>query len=221
MNNLIKTVVFSLMALIFLGSCRGTGEKRDPAVESASLNRFENERLNLTVHSDSTLAQWIDYYSERETGYSLAGFEWCSTDSLLMMPGHVLGNFDREFDTIYTDFLIFNPARNLYLDFDSFNWGLDENGTPSFAPDQEINMVDIAGRTVNRIGFNGPSHWAEDAFWLDDSTIVLLQNNYEKRPKIIRFRLKDRKKDVFQYTDTLLFQTDYTRFRIKQKRLIK
>ena len=216
-----KTVVFSLIAFIFFNSCIEFNRNRDTMDEKSGALQPDKKKQNFSVQPDSVLTQWINYYKQKKPDFSLAGFKWCSTDSLMMMPGHVLGNFDREFDTIYTDFLIFNPSKSLYLDFDSFNWSLDKNGTPSFAVDQEIDMVDVEGRTVNRIGFNGPSYWAEDAFWVDDSTIVLLQNNYEKRPEIIRFRLKDWKKDVFRYTDTLPFQTDYARFRIRQKKLIK
>lgn len=218
---MIKTVVFSLMTVIFLGSCGGTGEKRDSLAESESLKRFEYKRLNLSIDSDSTLAQWVNYHKEKNPDFSLADFEWRSTDSLMMMPGHVLGNFDVGFDTMYADLLIYNSSRNLYLDFDSYTWSLDDNGKPSFAADQEINVIDIKGKTVNRIGFNGPSHWVEDGFWSDDSTIVLLQNDYEKRPEIIRIRLHDRKKDVYQYVDTLKFQSQYSQFRFKKKGITK
>jgi len=96
-------------------------------------------------------------------------------------------------------------------------WTIDENGEPSFSPDQEINLVNIENKTVNRIAFRGPSQWIEDAYWNDNSTIVLLENNYEKQPVITIINLKIGLVRNFKYNETLDFETDYTNKRFKQK----
>lgn len=148
-----KTGVVSLMAFILLNSGMGFKKNEVSLDKSPVVLPSRIKKLSSGTYPDSILIQWIDYYKEREPDFSLTGFEWRRTDSLLMMPGHVLANFDKDFDTIYTDFLIYNPARSLYLDFDSFCWSLDESGKPSFAADQEINVIDLEKRTIPNFDF--------------------------------------------------------------------
>ncbi|MFI2742748.1 hypothetical protein ACG2LH_08415 [Zhouia sp. PK063] len=180
--------------------------------------KSKGRKLDLEMNSDSILNKWLEYYKKKEPNFSLADFNHTMTDSLNIINGNVFGIFDRKFNEIYDEFLIYNSDKSQYLDFDSYSWIIDKNGEQSFSPDQEINLIDINKKTVNRIGFRGPSQWVEDAFWKNESTIVLLENNYEKQPLISEIDLKNGIVRTFKYNDTLDFETDYTKQRFKQIR---
>ncbi|QEC52532.1 hypothetical protein EDD80_11319 [Anseongella ginsenosidimutans] len=212
-----RVPVYIIIASICLSSCADWKiNKGSPAQESLT-PQPETQKFNLDKNSDSTLAQWAGYYEKIEPGFSLADFELTSTDSLRIMQGNVLGSFDQNFEAIYEPFLIFNPDKSMYLDFDSNNWGIDESGEPSFSPDQEVNLVDMKRKTVSRLTYRGPSQWVEDAFWENDSTIILLENGYEKQPVITKLHLSDQLVRTYTYTDTLDLQTNYTNIRFRQK----
>jgi hypothetical protein len=187
-------------------------------IETSKADKIQ-ERFDLEKNSNPTLSEWVNYYQNLEPNFSLNSFEFKSNDTLVIGQGNVFGNFDKNFDKIYSDFLVYRDDRKQYVDFDSYNWMLNENNLLDFSPDQEINLVDIKNKTVNRIAFRGPSQWVENVFWQNDSTIVLLENNYEKQPNILKFNLKNKTIKTFIYRDTLNFESEYSKLRFKQKGL--
>src|SRR5690606_8691900 len=132
------------------------------------------------------------------------------------IEGSVYGIFDEEFDTIYRDFLIYSENKDKYIDFDSY-WWFVYDGEISFEADQEVNLVNINEKTVERIGFSGSSEWIEDAVWLNENTVVLVGNNHENTPFI---RLVDINKDIYYYylyKKPLSFRSEYFKERLKTK----
>lgn len=206
--------------LILFVSCNDSNKKE---TENSEIQQTESnvykERLDLEKNSNLQLSKWVDYYQSLEPNFSLENFVFKSKDSLNIIQGNVFGNYDTNFDPIYSDFLIYRNDKEKYIDFDSYNWSLDENKELIFSPDQEINIVDIKNKTVERIAFRGPSQWVENAFWENDSTIVLLENNYEKQPEITKLNLKSKKVKSFKYIDTLNFESKYSELRFKEKGL--
>lgn len=213
-----KNQIYILIVFIFFYSCNNSENKNNQFEINSEISQLnlEQENLNLGIDSDSIFNKWFEYYGKNEPSFSITNFNITKTDSLRIINGNVLGIFDKEFDKIYNKFLIYNSDKSQYLDFDSYSWTIDENGEPSFSPDQEINLVDIKNKTVNRIGFRAPSQWVEDAFWKNDSTIILLENSYEKQPLITEMNLKNRIVRSFKHNDTIDFETNYTNERFKQ-----
>jgi hypothetical protein len=169
--------------------------------------------LDLTKQSDTTLNDWVSYYQKKEPNFSLNKFEFKSIDTLNIIPGNVVAIFDSSFEKIYSNFLIYQNSREKYIDFDSYSWVLDKNGDLLFSPDQEINLVDINKKTVHRIAFRGPSQWVENIFWNNDSTVVLLENNYDKQPVITKIDLTKKSIKTFIYLDQLDFESEYSKRR--------
>jgi hypothetical protein len=134
----------------------------------------KRERLLLLNTSNGSLNEWVNYYQTLEPSFSLDNFEFKSKDTLEKSQGSVYANYDRAFDAIYSKFLIFNSTEETYIDFDSYSWVVDEAYTVLFSPDQEINLIDRHNKTVDRIAFRGPSQWVEDAYWQNDTIVVLL-----------------------------------------------
>lgn len=214
-----KKPIYIILVLIFFYSCNDSRNNKEISEKSFNSNELESEqnKLNLDINSDSILKKWVEHYRESNPSFSLTKFNFEMKNSLNVIEGTVFGNFDKEFDKIYKDFLIYNSDSSKYIDFDSYSWTIDENGEPSFSPDQEVNLVDIKNKTVNRIAFRGPSQWVEDAYWNNNWTIILLENNYEKQPIITIIDLKNGLIRDFKYNETLGFESDYTIKRFKEK----
>jgi hypothetical protein len=143
----------------------------------------------------------------------LDNFEFKSKDTLEKCQGSVYAKYDRAFDAIYSQFLIFNSTEEMYLDFDSYSWVVDEAYTLLFSPDQEINLIDRHNKTVDRIAFRGPSQWVEDAYWQDDTIVVLLENTCKTQPIISKIDLKNKSVNTFIYKDSLTIKSDYSKMR--------
>lgn len=157
-------------------------DKNEQPVSDESLTKIDSADLEedsepMSFEANPTMKGWLDFYKKENPEMGLGNFELEKTTKLDMMEGSVSGIFDPEFDSVYTPFLVFNPSRTMYIDLDSYNWVLDKDGNAMFEPDQEVNLVNLNDKTIKRIGFYGPSHWAEDAFWMNDSVFVLLENS--------------------------------------------
>jgi hypothetical protein len=217
---MMKNLNYILIILILFVSCSETKKKeqQNQTPETSEL-KAKPQKLNIIENSNNTINGWVNYYREIEPSFSLNDFNLQSTDSLTMIQGNIFGNFDQNFDSIYSKFLVYSPDRKQYVDFDSYHWSLDENNEPSFSPDQEIDLINIKNKTVNRIAFRGPSYWVENVFWENDSTIVLLENNYEKQPIVTELNLKSKTVKTFKYRDTLNLESKYSEFRFKEKGL--
>ncbi len=210
--------IFSM--LVALVSCSESKEKK--GVELTSRQIILNAgplKVDFGESSDRILNEWVSYYKSNEPGFSLNHFNLEKTDTLSFIQGNVLGNFDDNFDEVYADFIVFNRAKDKYIDFDSYQWELADDKSMLFSPDQEINLIDINAQTVTRIGFMGSLQWAEDAFWENDSTVVLLGNSDDKIPFIREIDLNSRVEKTFRYSDSLNFKSKYPELRFKKKGL--
>ncbi len=207
-----------LVILILFISCSESQKKElQNRTSEASESKIKLKNPNIDENSNNTLKWWINYYREIKPNFSVDDFNLQSTDSLTTMRGNVFGNFDENFDSIYSEFLVYSPDRKQYVDFDSYQWTLDENNEPSFATDQEIDLINLKNKTVNRIAFRGPSQWVENVFWKNESTIVLLENNYGKQPIITELNLVSKTVKTFKYRDTLNFESNYSKLRFEDK----
>lgn len=156
-----KTRIYIYTILILFVSCNNSNKKESENTEIVQFESNVNRQyFNLEQKSDLTFSEWVDYYQSLEPNFSLDNFEFKSKDTLIVIEGNVIGNFD----SIYTDFLIYRNHKDKYVDFDSYSWSTDEKNELLFSPDQEINVVDIKNKTVERMAFRGPSQWAENIF---------------------------------------------------------
>jgi hypothetical protein len=216
-SNVMKNRFYIYTIVILFVSCSDSNKKKTESTEKPNTELNVNEEhLDLEKDSNITLSEWVNFYENSEPDFSLNKFEFQSKNKLNVIQGNVFGNFDSNFDQIYSDFLIFREDKAKYVDFDSYGWSLNENKEILFSPDQEINLVDIKKKTVDRIAFRGPSQWTENIFWQNDSIIVLLENTYEKQPIITKIDINKMSIKTFIYSDTLNFESDYTKSRFKK-----
>jgi len=220
----IKLIAGLLIFSFFTFSC---SDKKDESVADETIGNSdsiryaepETEKSALAnLNSNTTFQNWLKYYQSADKSFSMGNFNLEESKKLEMQPGNVAGIFDSTFDKTYEPFLIYNPSKTFYLDIDSYNWTKDKEGNALFEADQEINLVNLKEKTVNRVAFFGPSYWVDDAFWVSDSIFILLQNNDENIPEITTYNLKDN--SVFLYrNDEPIQKTDssYTQSRLEKK----
>ncbi|NLN33507.1 MAG: hypothetical protein GX159_07930 [Flavobacteriaceae bacterium] len=203
-----KSYSLSIFLAVFLISC---SEKKDEPISELSVPAVEpietieeGETSSVSdLESHPSFQNWLGFYQTSAPEMSMGNFNLSDVQKLEILPGSVPGNFDPEFDETYAPFLIFNPSKTMYLDIDSYNWSVDNEGVAQFEADQEINLVDLKEKTVNRVAFFGPSYRIDDAFWVSDSIFVLLETGSDNRPGIMTYNLKDNSIYIFQHSEEI------------------
>jgi hypothetical protein len=164
--------------------------------------------------------EWVSFYSRFDPSFNWQSFEISETDSLQILSGSVQPIWHPQFKSYYRPLLIWSPDSTRYLDIDSYLWFvIDKNATEpeiGYSPDQEINLVDLNDSTVNRIAFRGPNQRVEEALWLDEQTISLLENNQEGQPMVSIIELNEQTISYFQYPDSVTVANGYWQNRIEK-----
>lgn len=174
-------------------------------------------KLEINENSNKTLKNWIDFYKSLDSTFSIDGFSLEESNTLTFIEGHVLGNYDKDFDTIYSNFIVFSPDKKKYIDFDSYQWTIDEKNEVQFTVDQEINLIDIENKTIQRIAFFGSSRWVENTFWENDSIVYLLENSDENLVRISKIDIISKEISTYKYQYKLNSKSEYSEIRIKSK----
>jgi hypothetical protein len=127
------------------------------------------ENNNLDTISHSVLEDWLEYYKIGDSTFNLANFEVIYSDlniSLDDMNAYKPDNFD---------LFIYSPDSNFYIDLDYYN--IIEDGEYQGSDiDSKVVLYDKRKQKESDIIVTGSSEWFDDAFWLNDSMFVLLEN---------------------------------------------
>lgn len=212
-----KNLIYRLVLCLALASCGQKSDTNEVSKSNFELKEYAYpDSIDFENIIDKNFQDWVEFYQSFNHNFSLDKFKYLGINSYDVIDGNVFGKYEASFDTIYSKFLVFNNNGTKYIDFDSYQWSLGKNGDLHFSPDQEINLVNIKNETVSRIGFNGPSYWVEEAFWKNDTTVVLLGNSYEKKLFITLIYLNQKKKIQFEYQDTIDIKSAYIEFRFRK-----
>lgn len=177
-------------------------EKAKPAVDS-STSEFDESQ------------PWFAYYQKENSNFKAKSFQLKDSSAITYQESSIAILNQKGFNEIYKPFLVFNKSKDKYIDFYSYQWFLEPNGTAGFEADQQIVLVDYKNKSAKQIGFFGPSYWIEDAYWKGDSAVVLLGNTYEKVPFILKYNFEKNKVQNFQYPDTLKITVPYSKLRLR------
>lgn len=208
-----KQILFFVFTLML--SCSDKKENKDSAVIVSEKEKVAATEKPAAVPEIPT--DWLQYYTERDSEFTPDRFRFLEERPFdLSLEGHVPGKYEEDFNPIYKPFLVFNPSKTLYLDFDSYHWSLAPDGNAGFEADQELNLIDLNNKSVSRVAFYGPSFWIEDAYWKNDSVFVTLENSYDRVLFMNEYDLKTMKKKSYQYPDTLKFSSDFAKLRLKK-----
>ncbi|MDR2206858.1 MAG: hypothetical protein LBE36_11970 [Flavobacteriaceae bacterium] len=208
-------ILLNLAVFFTLFSCTNTNAQKT----NHNLENFKENTIDfkLDTNSNDVLKEWFAYYQSQEDKFSLDNFIFNEENTINEIRGNICGIFDDCFDNRFVDFLVYSPDKKRYIDFDSYSIILDENNVADFEIDQEINVVDIEKKTITRIVFYGSSQWVEDAFWENDSTIILLENSPEQILSIEIYDLNTKRMKKYKYKKSLDFTSDYSIQRLNKK----
>ena len=117
-----KKLLLIILSSYLLFSC--TDRKKQIEVENQSTFK---EDVEVSSFQNPTLHNWEKYYqTEIDSLFSLEYFVFESKSDISKMKGTVYGIFDEQFNSIYTDFLIYSPDKKKYIDIDSYQWSVDK-----------------------------------------------------------------------------------------------
>jgi hypothetical protein len=190
--------------------------------EKIDIKSIESFLTDKKANSNPVLLGWISYYKEfLSKDFAVKNFIFDEEIKINRQKSNIYAKFEKEFDKIYEPFLIYSPQKTQYIDFDSYSWQLDdlEMKNVSFNPDQEVSLVDIKTKKIERILFNGPSQWVEEAFWVDENSLILLGNDTDFNPKMIIVDLVLNKFYFFKYNTNLKEPSGYSDERLRLKGL--
>ncbi|HLS30765.1 MAG TPA: hypothetical protein VK021_07915 [Flavobacteriaceae bacterium] len=212
-----RRLLFIIIPCLILFGCKNeSSNDSSTASDSIKPQKEEKETYLFSKDTNTNLERWTEYYESIDADFELKKFEIISTSALEKMKGTIPGNFDEDFDPIYESLLIYSPSGEKYIDLDSYHWEIGEENQLNFSPDQEINLVNIPNKTVERIAFRGPSNTVEEAYWKGNDTVVLLEESYDRVPYVSLIDLKNEKIETYIYPDTLESQSIYNKERIQR-----
>lgn len=160
---------------------------------------------------------WFQYYQRANPEFNPKLFELIQTSPISYQESSVIIMNAKGFNEIYKPFLVFNESKSKYLDFDSYQWFPEPDGSAGFEADQQVVLVDYKNKEAKQIAFFGPSFWIEDAYWKGDSVAVLLGNTYEKVPFMMKYNFEKNQVQNFQYPNPLKIDTPYSKMRLRSR----
>jgi len=204
----------TLLLIFFLLSC-----ENKPKNNSDSEGEKQNKEIakKIPEMGAATLNPWFQYYQKENPDFKRGNFKLEQTSPISFQKTSLPILNSKGFNEIYKPFLVFNESKSKYLDFDSYQWFPNADGSASFEADQQVVLVDYVKKEAKQIAYFGPSYWIEEAIWKGDSVAVLMGNSYEKIPFIFEYNFPKNTFNYFKYPDTLQFKTPYSEFRLKSK----
>lgn len=205
-----KLLTLSVIILFFSCSEKEVQNNNVPSrtIEVKPINTVQNEKNNSPEN-------WLNFYRTINPEFKLDNFKPNEIQTVNFSETSTLAKFDKNFNHVYEPFLIYSPDKTKYLDFDSYNWSIAEDGNPGFEADQEVMLVNLNAKTKYRIAYFGPSYRIEDGYWKSDSKAVLLGNSDENIPFCIEMNFENKKSQYFMYQDTLQSTAKYRQIRLQ------
>ena len=127
------------MVLILLFSCdqkmKQNAEPKKNRTETAIPQKF-------IPKNEVQLQPWFTYYKTIDTAFEFENFKLEETTPISYQKSTIPILNEKGFNETYKPFLIFNKSKEKYIDFDSYQWFLENDGSASFEADQQIVVVD-------------------------------------------------------------------------------
>lgn len=216
-----KYIVLGSVFSFALHSCNNKKEKQPNEIEipKDTIQQVEVEKPTEEIIHEKpkvfvALENWKNYYDKRIKGFDLKDFKKDESHSFEREHSHIEPIWSDNFNPIHKQFLVYNSDSTIYIDFDSYKWGLNEKNQLMIEPDQEVTLVNIAEKKIERLLFYGPSYWVEDAYFKNDSTLVLLENSTDQTPAYQEVNLNTNTGQYFTYKKSTGFDSDYYKDRV-------
>ncbi|MBV7441855.1 hypothetical protein KRX57_10530 [Weeksellaceae bacterium TAE3-ERU29] len=206
-----KTSIIYLVSAFFLfQACDSKKEKQPNEVEISE----EKPTEDINQYSQETFNSWLNYYNNQINGFDLTNFEKEKPFKIIRSKSNVTPVWDKNFNANYKNYLVYSPDSTKYIDFDSYKWKFDKKKGLEIGPDQEIVLVNIPEKKVESILFYGPSYWVENAYFKNDSVVVLLENSSDGRPGYQEINLNKDSSQYYIYPKKVKNPEEYLKNRI-------
>lgn len=210
----LKKLSICVLILSLFWSCDFKSESKIEDIEIKEDSATETVVKPRRAYTLETQDHWLNYYQTEESDFNLANFKKDESYNIERIESNLTPIWSPDFNPVYKQFLAFNADSTQYVDIDSYKWGFDDQGELTIGPDQEIVLVNIPERKVERILFYGPSFWVEDAYFKNDSILVLLENSSENIPAYQEININQNTADYYIYSEPLEFQPEYLKSRV-------
>ncbi|MDO5656145.1 MAG: hypothetical protein Q4G27_08405 [Flavobacteriaceae bacterium] len=210
-----KKVTILFLTFLLIQSC----DKKEDTISDVALPTEKSDSLSVkktATYSTAVLDNWMDYYNKNVATIRAENFSTEESFKLVRTESTTIPIWNKNFNPVYKDFLIYNADSTMYVDIDSYKWGFDDKGLLVINPDQEIVLVNIPEKKSERLLFYGPSYWVEDAYFKNDSIVVLLENSTDRIPAYQEINLKSNTSKYFLYDKSLDSESDYYKNRISR-----
>lgn len=208
-----KVIYAALFFTMLLQSC-DTKKEESPEEIVLPTEEIQVEERPRREYTTEVRDNWVNYYKKNAPEFKRDNFKSEESFKIIRAKTNIVPVWSKNFNPVYKDFLVYNADSTMYVDFDSYKWGFDDNGELMINPDQEIVLVNIPEQKTERILFYGPSFWVEDAYFKNDSIVVLLENSTDRIPAYQEINLNSNESHYYLYGETLNFDSDYYRDRI-------
>lgn len=205
----------SVLALFLATACNNNEDQKAAASEDSP----ETDSV-VTTGPDTTLtaeaiqrfqtAGFTDYAKARIPSFDWSRFKYklsWQEDSLLSSPFTPA----KTFFTNYGAFLKYSPDSSRFIDLDSYNIDIRKDNQGRYigtagGPDTEVNLVDPKSKKRTRLLFMGPGGSVEDAFWTDNSNLVIIgtqenEENAGRKVTVWKINLQDTTFDLYELDD--------------------
>lgn len=213
--NFLKLQGFAVLLIFVITSC----DRKEENPSEIVMEEVGTDSVEIPAKRTYTMEiqdQWEDYYESKIAGFSKDNFKKDESFRIERAKGTVTPVWNDKFNPVYKDFFAWNADSTQYVDFDSYKWGFDDKGELVINPDQEIVLVNIPEKKVERLLFYGPSFWVEDAYFKNDSVVVLLENSTDRVPAFQEINLNQNYSQYYIYNKPLNFDSEYYKNRIEQ-----
>ncbi|QAR30053.1 hypothetical protein EQP59_01110 [Ornithobacterium rhinotracheale] len=205
--------IYALFAILFIWSCDNKKET-SPSEMPTPPTEAEKPVEEIEANKPNEFNAWVDYYKRLQSDFSVEKFKKDASFDVIRSESSVKPLWDKDFDPLYKDYLIYNSDSTQYIDIDSYKWGLEKDKKLQINADQEVVLVNIPEKKVQRILFYGPAYWVEAAYFKNDSTVVLLENSEENIPAYQEINLNKNTTDYYLYSEPLKKSSEYLKKRI-------
>ncbi len=219
----LKFFYFLLLGFIIY-SCNS--KKDETKVEDIAIIKNNSKVDSVKLDSLPTKSQqgrsfiyknWLKYYEFRDPNFSDQNFTKEEDYVLSIQPTNSIGIWDSAYRKEYFPFLEFSPDSAKYIDIHSYAWEKHPSGKIIYNADQEVILGDIPNKKAYRLLYYGPSYWVEDAYFKNDSVVVLMENSSENIPAYQEVNIRNGKAQYYVYNSALNFKSNYLQDRITPK----
>lgn len=205
--------IYFILGFFMLYNCDFKKDKA-PVEDNLKMDTINKVSTKENKYSDKAFNVWLDYYKQLNSKFDVSKFKKEKPYKIQREKANIAPIWDVNFNPIYKDFLIYNPDSTQYIDIDSYKWNIDKDKQIHIGADQEVVLVNIPKKKVQRIIFYGPSFWVESAYFKNDSTIVLLENSTDKKPGYQEINLNTDSAQYYIYPESFKNPSEYLKNRI-------